>query len=479
MINNNGIQLWTVPITGYYFINGIGAGGGGSTNFGKGRSVQLVIGLNKGEIIKILVGQKGLTNEDGGGGTFIVDSDNILIIAAGGGGSKGNSNEDVNSNASITIYGNNGGGDSLNGNQIYGLGGNNGNGGNNSFYGGGGGGYINNGKDGLCNCGAKGGFSFKNSDNKNSAGGFGGGGKCAGGGGASGGGAGGGGYSGGGGGGYDSDFGWLGGGGGGSYGITTLTDNGAINENNGMVLITFLSTSSPDINEDVFTIQQRKIQLILEEQQKKDKILKKKNIKDETEINKVLELERIEILRRQIFIVRNSVDIIKGAYRQVPNNKFRLTNDLTKWFMLIRIYSQQYLGSIQGIIGNAFNNEVINGWGLWIDLNGYLWWRFSNYSVTLKDLGVLSSANLYEIRINYRENILKFYLLNVNTNITTIQSVNRGGGQMITDKGFVTIGGEWINWPYQKFDGQIRWVEMLVTDIELSKYSETTNIPNN
>ena len=474
MINNDGIQLWTVPISGYYFINAVGAGGGGSLDYGKGKSVQLVIGFNKGEIINILVGQKGLTNQDGGGGTFILDNDKILIIVAGGGGSKGNSAEDVNSNASITISGNNGGGDLLSGDQIYGLGGYNGDGGSNSFYGGGGGGYITNGKDGLCNCGAKGGLSFSNSSSKSLSGGFGGGGKSAGGGG----GAGGGGYSGGGGGGYDNTLVWTGGGGGSCYGITPLTDNGAINENNGMVIITFLSTTSPEIKEDIFIIQQRQIQLKLEEQQRQDNILRKKNISNQNEMNRVLELERIDALRKQIFLVRNSSDIKDGKYRKVPNSTFRLTNDLTKWLMIIRIYSQQYWAyDWQGIIGNAYNPEITPattnttiGWGLWINTQGYLYWHSSKVSY-LYDLGVLEAANLYEIRINCTENILKFDLIKIINNIREIKTQSIEKGTIITDKGYVTIGGEWISRPEQKLYGDIRWVEMLVTDVELSKYS--------
>ena len=219
MINNNGIQLWTVPQSGYYKINVIGAGGGGADIFGKGRDVELITYLKMNELIKILVGQKGsIFNNNqgsGGGGTFIFKYDNIPIIVAGGGGGRGSTNEDLNSNALSSINGNDGAGDNQNTNTLFGKGGNYGNGGINSVYAGGGGGNIGNGNSSI---NAFGGFSFTNGgiggkkNTNNGSGGFGSGGSCIDGFG----GGGGGGFSGGGGGGKDTELGWLGGGGGGS-----------------------------------------------------------------------------------------------------------------------------------------------------------------------------------------------------------------------------------------------------------------------
>jgi hypothetical protein len=219
MVNNDGIQIWTVPRNGYYKINAIGAGGGGSNLFGKGRDVELLTYLKMNEVIKILVGQKGSIFKNnqgsGGGGTFVLKSDDTPIIIAGGGGGSGSTNEDINSNASLSINGNDGAGDNQNTDTLFGEGGNYGNGGINSFYAGGGGGIIGNGGSSI---NAYGGFSFSNGgkggikDTINGSGGFGGGGNCIDGFG----GGGGGGFSGGGGGGKDDKLGWLGGGGGGS-----------------------------------------------------------------------------------------------------------------------------------------------------------------------------------------------------------------------------------------------------------------------
>ena len=233
-MTNNGIQLWTVPVTGNYIITALGAAD--YSNGGKGRYIQLTITLIKGEVIQILVGQQGGYNvfgqSSGGGGTFVVRDTQTPIIVAGGGGGKGYAGAGSNTNASLSTSGNN----SSNG----GAGGTNGQGGVGSADGGGGGMFGNGGG------GSEGGLSFINggsggigtTDGTPVDGGFGGGGGGNGGEG----GGGGGGYSGGGGGAGGASS--IGGGGGGSYGITPPTDFGAINTGHGSVNITLLSPSS-------------------------------------------------------------------------------------------------------------------------------------------------------------------------------------------------------------------------------------------
>ncbi|XP_028519255.1 leukocyte tyrosine kinase receptor [Exaiptasia diaphana] len=97
-----GTQLWTIPQTGKYVIKANGASGGNGTSSGCGRwtkggrgaSITGTFSLQKGNKLKIIVGQQGLTQLNfpvapggGGGGTFVTLSDNTpLIIAAGGGG---------------------------------------------------------------------------------------------------------------------------------------------------------------------------------------------------------------------------------------------------------------------------------------------------------------------------------------------------------------------------------------------------------
>ena len=94
---SSGIQQWTVPYTGDYRIEAVGAAGGYDTGnhsaLYRGRGVRMIgtFSLSKGEIIKILVGQEGGINKissssGGGGGTFVVKESNTPLIIAGGGG---------------------------------------------------------------------------------------------------------------------------------------------------------------------------------------------------------------------------------------------------------------------------------------------------------------------------------------------------------------------------------------------------------
>ena len=94
---SSGIQQWTVPYTGDYRIETIGAAGGydlliNSSHY-RGRGARMIgtFRLNKGEVIHVLVGQEGGINKrryssGGGGGTFVVRGANTPLIIAGGGG---------------------------------------------------------------------------------------------------------------------------------------------------------------------------------------------------------------------------------------------------------------------------------------------------------------------------------------------------------------------------------------------------------
>ena len=94
---SSGIQQWTVPYTGQYRIEAVGAAGGfdktqkSSQYRGRGARMVGTFNLSKGEMIQILVGQEGgITNNGlssgGGGGTFVVRESNMSLIVAGGGG---------------------------------------------------------------------------------------------------------------------------------------------------------------------------------------------------------------------------------------------------------------------------------------------------------------------------------------------------------------------------------------------------------
>lgn len=100
-----GIQNWTVPADGVYRITATGAGGGTSEDStgGLGAIVRGDFSLSSGQIISILVGQRGSNQAirsattwcGGGGGTFVWDANlipfggqpsNDPMLAAGGGG---------------------------------------------------------------------------------------------------------------------------------------------------------------------------------------------------------------------------------------------------------------------------------------------------------------------------------------------------------------------------------------------------------
>ena len=95
---SRGIQQWTVPYTGQYRIEAVGAAGGynkkQSSSQYRGRGAKMVgtFNLSQDEMIQILVGQEGeitsndKSSGDGGGGTFVVRGSNTPLIVAGGGG---------------------------------------------------------------------------------------------------------------------------------------------------------------------------------------------------------------------------------------------------------------------------------------------------------------------------------------------------------------------------------------------------------
>ena len=91
----DGQQHWTVPANGVYQITAAGAYGATP-----GRVVTGQVELNKGQIVKLLVGQcpsqltanvQDNVTVGGGGGTFVVSGDTPLIVAGGGDGTGGTS----------------------------------------------------------------------------------------------------------------------------------------------------------------------------------------------------------------------------------------------------------------------------------------------------------------------------------------------------------------------------------------------------
>ncbi len=118
---SSGIQQWTVPYTGQYKIEAIGAAGGydmwssaSSSAQYRGRGARMIgtFNLSRGEIIQILVGQEGAINSvsyssGGGGGTFLVrGSRTPLIIAGGGGGLRAVTSRHAGCDANMSTTGN-------------------------------------------------------------------------------------------------------------------------------------------------------------------------------------------------------------------------------------------------------------------------------------------------------------------------------------------------------------------------------------
>lgn len=93
-MSSQGIQEWTVPENGDYFIIAAGAG----SKLGSGVTMAGTFTLTAGTILKIVVGQKGVdTSSDGGGGgggSFVWESrpGSPLIVAGGAGGGKSSAN---------------------------------------------------------------------------------------------------------------------------------------------------------------------------------------------------------------------------------------------------------------------------------------------------------------------------------------------------------------------------------------------------
>ena len=109
VVLDNGIQIWTVPVTGSYIIEATGGSGANGTDEtqsgppipwrlgGLGAKMKGTFHLVQGTKLKILVGQEGATSTasfgdmpgGGGGGSFVTLIDNTPLIIAGGGGGGG------------------------------------------------------------------------------------------------------------------------------------------------------------------------------------------------------------------------------------------------------------------------------------------------------------------------------------------------------------------------------------------------------
>lgn len=131
-----GVQEWTVPLTGVYKIEASGAQGG----TGLGAYISGNFNLTAGTVINIVVGQQGVSTpgRSGGGGSFVVKKttttpviNDILVIAGGGGGTASGLTGTASGPSDLL------------------AGSNNGNGGNSQGCIGGGGGFLTKGNNGT------------------------------------------------------------------------------------------------------------------------------------------------------------------------------------------------------------------------------------------------------------------------------------------------------------------------------------------
>ena len=177
-----GIQQFTVPAGGLWRIIAGGSGALGANAFGcRGHIVQGDYTLTPGQVIKILVGQKGTTGSSatgGGGGTYVTTNLNVPIIVGGGGGGYNSvpTSAIPQSDGSYGQAGQAGTGTAFGAGGVGGAGGI----GSPSQCGGAGGGFNSNGTAGAA-CVGTGGVGFVNGGTgggtcNNSVGGFGGGG---------------------------------------------------------------------------------------------------------------------------------------------------------------------------------------------------------------------------------------------------------------------------------------------------------------
>ncbi len=204
--------------------------------------------------------------------------------------------------------------------------------------------------------------------------------------------------------------------------------------------------------------------------------------------------------------IKDPEGIKEGKFKNIPNNTFGLDKELTRSTLTIFIKSDNYKETWQSIVGNMYNNAVQTGWGLWLNPTGYLHFRIEGSTWDLTDLGVLINKDPYQIILNYS------YRTGYTFNLTNLKYFNEDGAKLqqdsksaaesalqdnnpfallahsianpilalelkkgnrdykksatiddkrrlISDKGFVTVGGWWENNQNEKFKGNIDFLE--------------------
>jgi len=166
--------------------------------------------------------------------------------------------------------------------------------------------------------------------------------------------------------------------------------------------------------------------------------------------------------------------ILAGEYNRVDNDEFKLKDELPYWRMIIKVDAANYRNRWQSIVGNMKNNSGVGvrGWGLWVSASGKLHWSESGNTYDLNALGALENNVPYQIDITYENGIYNFKLTNLFTNFTKEENVKKIT-PLITDRGFVTIGGKFeLDQSNELFKGSIHNIQVITDkNIEPPKYS--------
>lgn len=85
----DGLQEWSAPLTGYYYVDMCGAAGGGSYD-GKGVRINGTFHVKEGTKLIVLVGQRGAERppqyrSGGDGGSFVFFPSNSIPLSIAGG----------------------------------------------------------------------------------------------------------------------------------------------------------------------------------------------------------------------------------------------------------------------------------------------------------------------------------------------------------------------------------------------------------
>ena len=173
-----------------------------------------------------------------------------------------------------------------------------------------------------------------------------------------------------------------------------------------------------------------------------------------------------------IYKKENIANAVKnGDYSQIENDVFNLNNESSYWQLTVVFkYIPNSRSTKQGIIGNMYNNYVNNiGWGLWVD-NNIIKWSESNNTQTINtyEYAALNWGYTYTLVITFENNKYFSQLTNLEANTTNYLNFEKKS-PLITDTGYVTIGGWFQDKPEERFLGDIISIQLIPTKAAAEK----------